>query len=343
MLVSFIDESIPYDGHSPNSQPLGGGEKALAGLAAALARAGHTVRVFNRCAFPIVIDGVSWQPLDDCRAAQSDWLIVHKDPRMLGRIADAERRALLLSGSAEALGDVRLEALVKDFEPTLIFFGKAHSCSLPAALQLMASVSLELGVSEFYRKAAPMAPVNPPRALVTTHPGRGLDWLLDIWCEKIFSEIPWAELHIYSTVLERGALGATIPERLVPVFNKARAAEAQGVRLKRPLGDAEMIDAYRQARVHLYPGSERDMLCSTLAETQSVGLPCVARPLGATKERMRDGESGYLAEDGDAFAAAAKALLLDTDIFNSFSEQARASQVNGNWDHAVSQLTQVMV
>ncbi len=343
MLVSFIDESIPYDGHSPNSQPLGGGEKAVAGLAAALARAGHTVRVFNGCKFPIVVDGVSWQPLDDCRAAQTDWLIVHKDPRMLGRIADAKHRALLLSGSAEVLGDVRLEALIKEFEAALVFFGVAHSFTLPSALQSMASATLRFGVSDLYRKAAPMAPVNPPRALVTTHPGRGLDWLLDIWCEKIYPEVPWSELHVYSAVLERGALGATIPERLVPVLEKARAAEAQGVRLKRPLSDPEMIDVYRQARAHLYPGSERDMLCSTLAESQSVGLPCVARPLGATKERMRDGKSGYLADNDDAFAAAAKALLLDTDVFTGFSEQARASQAEESWDHAAVQLARVMV
>jgi glycosyltransferase involved in cell wall biosynthesis len=343
MLVSFIDESIPYDGHSPKSQPLGGGEKAVVGLASALARAGHTVRVFNGCKFPIVVDGVSWQPLDDCRAAQTDWLIVHNDPRMLGRIADAKHRALMLTGSAEVLGDVRLEALIKEFQAALMFFGMAHSFSLPASLQSMASATLRFGVSALYRKAGPMAPVNPPRALVTTHPGRGLNWLLDVWCDKIFPEVPWAELHIYSAVLERGALGATIPERLVPVLDKARAAEAQGVRFKRPLGDADMTEVYRQARAHLYPGSERDMLCSTLAESQSVGLPCVARPLGASKERMRDGESGYLVADDEAFAAAAKALLLDTDVFNGFSEQARSRQEGEGWEHAASQLARIFM
>jgi glycosyltransferase involved in cell wall biosynthesis len=104
-----------------------------------------------------------------------------------------------------------------------------------------------------------------------------------------------------------------------------------------------MIEVYRQARAHLYPGSERDMLCSTLAESQSVGLPCVARPLGAAKERMRDGKSGYLVDTDDGFAAAAKALLLDTDVFNGFSEHARESQENESWDHAAGQLARIMV
>ena len=59
MLVTLIDDSIPFNGLTPASQPLGGAEKAFASLPAALARAGHTVRVINRTPHTMGIDDVS--------------------------------------------------------------------------------------------------------------------------------------------------------------------------------------------------------------------------------------------------------------------------------------------
>ena len=39
------------------------------------------------------------------------------------------------------------------------------------------------------------------QALVTSHPLRGLDWLLDIWVNLISLKLPWAEMHIFSKTL----------------------------------------------------------------------------------------------------------------------------------------------
>ncbi len=126
------------------------------------------------------------------------------------------------------------------------------------------------------------------------------------------------------------------------MLEQALAGEAQGVRLRRPRADPEMADAYRQARAHLYPGSERDVLCSTLAESQAVGLPAVARPLGAADERIRDGETGYLAPDDDAFANLAVCLLDDSDIFNRLSEEARADRKGATWDRAADEIERAL-
>lgn len=49
MHIVFVDDSLPFDGHIPASQPPGGAEKAFASLPGALAPRGHHVQVFNRC------------------------------------------------------------------------------------------------------------------------------------------------------------------------------------------------------------------------------------------------------------------------------------------------------
>ena len=124
---------------------------------------------------------------------------------------------------------------------------------------------------------------------------------------------------------------------------KAKAAKAQGVRLKRPLADPEMVDVYRQARAHLYPSSDRDMLCSTLVESQAVGVPSVARPLGAARERIRNTETGFLAADDETFADSAKRLLDDTETFERMSASARESHQDQSWDHAAEQTERALV
>ena len=342
MLVTFLDDSVPYDGHSPTSHPLGGGEKTVVGLAAALAKRGHTVRVFNGCEFPVAANGVSWQPLGDCAAAQSDWLIAHRNPLLLRKIPNAGKRAMLLSAPGDTLAKSEPFQALNEYRPTLLLHGLAHSLLVPPLLQTYDVGMLPFGVGETFRDAAPMASVNPPRAVVTTHPLRGFAWLLDVWNTRIHSRVPWAELHVYSAVLHKGSLGATVSAEVRPLLEQAKAAESRGVRLKRPLSDPEMVDVYRQARVHLYPSSSRDVMCSTLAESQAVGLPGIARRLGATDERLRDGETGYLAPDEEAFANLTVQLLDDTEIFNRLSEAAREKRGNLTWDRAAEELERVL-
>ena len=38
MLITVLDDSIPFDGDTPNERPLGGGEKAVIGIAGAAGR-----------------------------------------------------------------------------------------------------------------------------------------------------------------------------------------------------------------------------------------------------------------------------------------------------------------
>jgi len=342
MLVTFLDDSIPYDGDSPAKQPLGGAEKSVAGLAAALAKRGHTVRVYNGCDFATVVDGVSWQPLSECRAAQSDWVIAHRKPALLRKIPDATRRAMLLSLPADTLAKSEYFAPLSEYRPLLILQGLAHSLLIPPLLQSYDAATVMLGVGQAYRDAPAMAPVNPPRAIVTTHPLRGLEWLLDVWSSRVHARVPWAELHLYSAILERGAGGAVVSDEMKPILDLAVAGEARGVRIKRPLGDAEMVEVYRQARVHLYPSSSRDVLCTTLAESQAVGLPAVARPIGATDERIRNGQTGYLAADAAGFADMTVRLLDDSDAFERMSAEAREQQRDCDWDRAAAEVERAL-
>jgi glycosyltransferase involved in cell wall biosynthesis len=93
-----------------------------------------------------------------------------------------------------------------------------------------------------------------------------------------------------------------------------------------------MAELYRSARVHLYPGHPDDMVCWTLMESQACGLPAVARPLGAVRERLLDGQTGQVVPDDEAFANVAIRLLSDDDMFWSMNRDVRLLQRDRSWD-----------
>jgi glycosyltransferase involved in cell wall biosynthesis len=176
---------------------------------------------------------------------------------------------------------------------------------------------------ESYLEGLEPHPADPPRAVVTTHPAHGLDWLLDLWSGHIRPQAPTAELWIYSAILDRGMQGGEVPEEMRSLLAKVKEAGTHGVRVAPPMGDSDMAEVYRSARVHLYPGHAEDMGCFTLVESQACGLPAVARPLGAAGERIRDGQTGCLAPDDAAFANVAARLLSDEATYGTLSRDAQ--------------------
>ena len=335
MDVLLVDDGVPFDGLTPSSQPLGGAEKAFASLPAALKARGHTVRVINRCANPVTADGVSWQKWDAPRPQRCDVLIAYRRPELLDFPVAAGRRILWLAMPAGYLARADNAAILgRHAEAPVVVWSEAHRATCPPALTDRVRV-IAPGVGRAYLEDAPMAPATPPRALVTSHPRMGLDWVVRMWRDHVRPAVTGAELHVYSALLSRGADGGAIPEALTPVLEAVRAARGDGVVVLRPLGDPGMADAYRAARAHLYPGSEDEVHCHTLAESQAVGLPGIARRRPAASACLVDGETGFVVPDAEAFASCAILLLSEDAIFTARSAAARARR--RDWDAAAAE------
>lgn len=338
MRITLIDDSIPFDGYTPGGQPLGGAEKAFASLPGALVRRGHQVQVFNRCRFRMTIEGAQWETWETERPAQTDVLIAFRKPGLLREVRQAARRLLWLTAPAGYLDHPVNRAVLDETRPTLAFLGPTHHAGWHGKQR---AAVIRPGLRFDYLGEEPSAPVAPPRAIVTTHPLHGLDWLLDLWCERIHAACPEAQLFVYSMALDKAQMGGQAPEALLPVLGKALGSRDKGVVIVRPKGDMGMAEEYRAARVHLYPGHADDMGCFTLMESQASGLPAVVRPLGAACERIRDGQTGYAVPDDDAFVNVALQILTNDDVFWSLNRDARASQRDRGWDAVAAEMEAV--
>ncbi|HEX6978418.1 MAG TPA: glycosyltransferase [Alphaproteobacteria bacterium] len=337
MHITFVDDSFPFDGYSPTSQPLSGPEKAFASLPSALAMRGHEVVVFNRCTFPVRVDGASWHPWESDRPARTDVLVAFRRPRLLEFLPGAVRRVLWTAGPPEELDQPAARALLARYRPTVIFFTTVQRDRWANPLGLPVRV-VEPGLAAAYVEDLPMMPAEPPRAVSTAHPLAGLDWLIALWRTHIRPAVPNAELHLYSALLDKGRLGADLPDAVRPILKLAVEAQRDGVIIQRPQADPQMAEIYRAARVHVYPGQPHEVLASTLAESQAAGLPGIARAVGpAVLARIVDGQTGKITTADGNFASAAIDLLSDRGIYERMSANARLLQRGRTWPIAAAE------
>ncbi|MGE5504515.1 MAG: glycosyltransferase [Actinomycetota bacterium] len=331
MHITFVDDSIPFDGYSASSRPLGGPEKAFAALPGAMARRGHTVQVFNRCRWGMYVEGVQWETFDGRKPMHTDVLVAFRKPGLLEFVRHSARRVLWFTGPGRLLDARATRAVLDSHQPLLLLTAEEQARQFKA--RGLAVGLLPPAVRSDFLAGQPR-PADPPTAIVTSHPSHGLDWLLDLWITRIRPQAPEAELHLHSMTLAKAAEGGEIDPAMRPLAERALASGQHGVVVVRPQGDSLMADSYRTARVHLYPGHADDMGCHTLMESQASGCPAVLRPLGVAPERVVDGETAYVAPDDDAFANLAALLLNTPSVQASMGAAAKALYAERSWEAA---------
>ena len=352
MRVVLIDDSIAFDGDSPATRPLGGAEKAFVHLAAALAKRGHDVVAINRVEEPTTSSGVSWVPFGLPRPPEADVMIAFRKPQLLGELDNVGKKILWLAGNAKLLGKPVHQAQLDKTMPTLVFQSQSHKETFNPWREFKTAI-IEPGVGSVYLTPlqgedddVPEAADDdgkPKKAVVTTHPAHGLSWILDKWAEIIYPKAPDAILEIVSAAMFKASTGGDVPEKLGPVYEKATRMADKNVRFVKPEADPGMIKIYREATVHLYPGVAGETYCWTLAESQAVGTPAVAMDQGPAKDRVRNGQTGFLVPDEAGFANVAVHLLTNNIAQANMARDSRIMQRGRNWDMVAAEFERLWV
>jgi glycosyltransferase involved in cell wall biosynthesis len=329
--VVMADDGIAFDGMMAETAPLGGAETAFVALAEALAARGHRVEVRNRCPAEVIHKGVRWAPLSRDLPHACDLYIGNRSHRVIGLVRQARRRVLWLHNPALYLRKPRNLWRLAWYHPTLVVTGVYHAATIPRWLPLGGYEIIPYGVLDRFRSAPAREP-PAPRAIYTSNPLRGLDWLLDLWVARIRPAVPQAELHIYAGAAVYGLAGSPHARQMDEVLARADALAASGVRRYPPVGRKALAVALSGARVMLYRGDPGETFCLALAEAQAMGVPAVVKPLGSTPERVIDGVTGRVAENEDAFVAAAVAVLRDDELWRRWHLAALERQRGLSWD-----------
>jgi glycosyltransferase involved in cell wall biosynthesis len=333
-LVVMADDGIAFDGATAEAGPLGGAETAFVALAEALAARGHHVEARSRCAAPLRHKEVTWAPIDGGVPARCDLYIGNRGHRVIG-LSHPRRRLFWLHNPAHYLRKPRYAWRLAFYQPTLIATGAYHAGTIPAWIADGGREVIPYGVLDLFRHAEPRDP-PPPRAVFTSNPLRGLDWLLDLWVERIRPAAPQAALHIYAGAAVYGGSAAKYARQMDSVLACAGTLQEHGVRLHSPIGREGLALMLMGARAMLYRGDAGETFCLSLAEAQAMGVPAVVTPLGSVGERVADGVSGRVAGSDDAFVEAAIAVLRDDTVWRRWHLGALASQRGLSWDEVAA-------
>jgi glycosyltransferase involved in cell wall biosynthesis len=330
--IVLSDDGISFDGRSPETGPLGGAEGAVVALVEALAGRGHRVEVYNRCAARLLHKGVSWIPLAEGTPEAADLYIANRGNRLIGLVPRARKALFWIHNPARYLKKWRYVWALWRRKPVIVCIGDYHATTVPGWMPRGGLEVIPYGLDESFRHAEPLASPPPPRAIFTSNPLRGLDWVLDVWTRRIRPALPEAELHIYSGPTVYGEAGGKQAKAMAAVLSRAKSLESSGVRCAQPLPRAQLIQALRGARAMLYRGDENETFCAAVAEAQALGVPVVAQPIGSLPERVVDGVTGDLAVDAETFAASSVVLLRDNERWRRMHLAALQCQRGQSWD-----------
>lgn len=335
--IVLADDGIEFDGRTPDERPLGGVESSVVALVQEMAARGHDVHVLNKCKAPLDHNGVSWRPIDDGPWPDNvDLYIANRGDKLLGRMPAARRTVFWIHNPADYLLKWRYLWKLWRIRPAIIFIGDYHAVTYPWWAPGAERVVIPYGLPDAFCQAAPLDAPPPPRAVFTSNPLRSLDWLLQVWARDIEPRVPGAELHVFAGAATYGHVGEAKAGAMEAVLDKARALEWQGVRLRGPVPKATLVEELRAARVMLYRGDLNETFCLAVGEAQAMGVPAVVENLGSVRERVIDGETGFVASNDSAFAEYAIRILIDNDLWRTQHRTALEKQRNWRWPQAAA-------
>jgi glycosyltransferase involved in cell wall biosynthesis len=112
--------------------------------------------------------------------------------------------------------------------------------------------------------------------------------------------------------------------------------------LRGPVPKAQLSQELRASRVMLYRGDVNETFCLAVGEAQAMGVPAVVGKLGSVVERVIDGETGFVAQDEEAFADAAVRLLTDDGLWRHQQQSALAHQRRWGWPEAAAEFERLI-
>jgi glycosyltransferase involved in cell wall biosynthesis len=340
--IVLADDGIEFDAETAREKPLGGVESSIVFLVEELARRGHQVQVRNNCLRPGVARGVEWAPIHregvpyGGMPDEADLYIANRGDKLIPLMPRARRVAFWTHNPAQYLLKMRYLWKLWRVKPTIVFIGDTHAATCPAWVPDGGRKTIPYGIPDLFRNAEPLARPPAPRAVFTSNPLRSLDWLLELWAARIWPQVTGAELHIFAGPATYGGVGAAKAGEMAAVLARAEALRDQGVVVRGPVPKSQLVAEFRAARVMLYRGDLNETFCLAVGEAQASGVPAVVGTRGSVVERVRDGETGTIARDDDAFAAAAVALLNDDALWRRQHEAALKHQRAWGWPEAAA-------
>ncbi len=326
----FLDNSVDFTSSSINLKAIDSFQRALIHFCKELVNRNHKVTIYNNTSINKKEDGIDWMHISNIYKLPTDpdVFIICNDPEFLNIAINARIKLFWISSNIDSNNYKKfLINLLKN--KFIILYNSDNLISkLPDNFKYIPKIQFKIGVSDGFFQNQNFN-INNCNALVTTHPLKGLDWLLDIWVNIISLKIPWAEMHIYSHVLFKKGFVKNI--KINNLKLKLFKHKNNGIYIKKPQTENQFIKTLANYRVHVNPSNDISSLLFSVIESQARGLPIVSRENNAIYDYVYHNETGFITNDPNNFAKKTIELLTDNNLFSRINSNAKLNNKINNW------------
>lgn len=327
-------------------------EKSIAGtqtafieLSRAFEKLGNTVNVYTDSLRVLETEGRTWKQLSQVDVnIEYDLMIVNVSPYLFENFKHIKTRKKILWIHNEAqylLYWNRLKYLLK-YLPIVVFSGKYHKSTLPFFIPTGGRKVIEYGLSEAVLQSTVVETQSrTQKVYFTSNPLRSLRWIVDLWVKQIHPKVPTAELHVFSGWKTYGAWGVSVKKRMQAEIEYASQFADKKIIIRDVMPKHELFNEMKYGRAMFYRGDRAETFCLAVAEAQALGLPAVVCDLGAMKERVENGVSGFVAKNANMFIESALNILRDDKLFYSMSSNSIKNYTTNNWKNAANKFLEI--
>ena len=322
MKLLFINNSL-INLNNKNINKVGGIEHCNIELAKGLSRLGHEVTLVSKIKNKQKVNNITNLPFNYLTSIQNNNLydiVVSSNYSRAFKFKQKSIKVLWMHNELQIEKSLRK----KEFLP--IILNKPHVVFVSNYLQQLTTslypfkskTIIPNGCSKLFLNNKRNKNIKPI-FIWTVKRDRGLDKIIDIWCQIIFKKLPLAELHVH---------GLNVPRKQ----NINIDYDKFNIKFFGVVSRDFLANKYKYSTAMLHPGYD-ETFCISALEALASGLPVITFNRTALAERVVNNVNGYIVETFEDMAAKAINLALNKSQLSKLSNNAIKSSKKFCWNN----------
>ena len=320
MKLLFINNSL-INLNNKNINKVGGIEHCNIELAQGLSRLGHEVTLVSRIKNKQKVKNITNLPFNYLTSIENNNLydiVVSSNYSQAFKFKQKSIKVLWMHNELQIEKSLRKKEFLPIIlnKPHVVFVSNYLKQLTTSLYPFKSKTIIPNGCSELFLNNKRNKNIEPI-FIWTVKRDRGLDEIIDIWCQIIFKKLPLAELHVH---------GLNVPKKK----NINIDYDKFNIKFFGVVSRGFLANKYKYSSAMLHPGYD-ETFCISALEALASGLPVITFNRTALAERVVNNVNGYIVETFEEMATKAINLVANKSQLTKLSNNASKSSKKYCW------------
>ena len=322
MKLLFINNSL-INLNSKNINKVGGIEHCNIELAQGLSRLGHEVTLVSKIKNKQKVKNITNLPFNYLTSIENNNLydiVVSSNYSQAFKFKQKSIKVLWMHNELQIEKSLRKKEFLPIIlnKPHVVFVSNYLKQLTTSLYPFKSKTIIPNGCSELFLNNKRNKNIKPI-FIWTLKSDRGLDEIIDIWCQIIFKKLPLAELHVH---------GLNVPKKK----NINIDYDKFNIKFFGVVSRGFLANKYKYSSAMLHPGYD-ETFCISALEALASGLPVITFNRTALAERVVNNVNGYIVETFEEMATKAINLVANKSQLTKLSNNASRSSKKFCWNN----------